>query len=616
MLGNPYVRSFRHLRAIFTTTVFSYAGTKEVTNYYRPLMHVWYLVLFQTFGPYPKWFHLSNVLLHACVVLALFKLTEALFRDRLLAFAAAALFAVHPIHTEAVDWVAAVPDLQVTLFCLLSFWAFVRLARPNGRTSVPSSPGMGAFFTLALLSKESAGTLPVLAVFYEHFCRDDRTETRWTQKAIRYAPLWALAFAYLLFRMRVLGGFLPAHDLRATPYSAIALEAIALIGKYVGFSFWPVSLCAARIYPERISALWPSILGGVAVLALLTLIFVFLWNRARLVCFGLVWFLVTLSPVLNPRWLMTTSTGLPFAERYLYLPSVGLCWAVAWCFARLFHPSAWDGLAIWRWARGIAGSAFAVVVALSVVRIVVRNRDWRDELTFYTRTLAISPNSFEMRESLGVVYYNRGDLKGAEREWQRARQISPLDVSLLDSLGLLFTDEGRYDEAAETLKKSIRIFPDDPNGHINLGLNYRKMGDAVSAEKELRAAAAIAPLNPRAHHSLGELYFGEGKFAEAAREFTLSVRSVPSTKSYIGQALAYLELSQNEEAEKALKGAEALNPWDSRPHFMLGYFYGVNGKPQEALKEYQAGFELDPDNQQARAAFQQFQAGATGAHPQ
>ena len=107
------------------------------------------------------------------------------------------------------------------------------------------------------------------------------------------------------------------------------------------------------------------------------------------------------------------------------------------------------------------------------------------------------------------------------------------------------------------MKKSLLLIPGDPNGHINLGLNYRKMGDAVSAEKELRAAAAIAPLNPRAHRSLGELYFGEGKFAEAAEEFTLSVASVPSTKSYIGQALAYLELSQTEEAEKALKGAEA-----------------------------------------------------------
>lgn len=610
VLNDPYIHSFRYLRVIFTTTVFSYAGAAAVTNYYRPMMHVLYLLCAQVFGLYPRPFHAVNILLNAVVVIALFKMTEKLFRDRILAFIAAALFALHPIHSEAVAWVAAVPDLQVALFYILSFWAFLRLARPDGRISVPASAGMSALFALALLSKESAVTLPAVATVYEHFYREDRAHTRWTQKIARYAPLWALDIAYALFRVRVLGGFLPANIVREMPYVDVVLSAIALTGKYVWGFLWPAKLCAAYIFPFNLRALLPAIAWGLAVLLLFTWVFLFLWKRARPVCFGFVWFLVTLSPVLNARWVRTSTSALPFAERYLYLPSVGLCWVAAWGFARLFEKT--SGRAVW---RGALVSAAALLAALCTVRIVVRNRDWHDDITFYRRTLALAPNSFEMHDNLGAAYYNQGNIKAAEHEWLEAKKISPLDVSLLDNLGLVYMDEGRYDEAIAVLKKSVLLMPGDADAHINLGMTYVKMGNMTSAESEFRAALALAPLSVRAHNRLGELYFGQGKFAQAEEEFTRSAHSVPTTKAYLGEGLSYLEMGELDQAETAFKAAEALNPWDSRTHFVLGYFYGVGGRIPEAIQEYQAGFKLDPNNQEARAAFQQLQAGA-GAPPQ
>ena len=310
---------------------------------------------------------------------------------------------------------------------------------------------MGAFFTLALLSKESAGTLPVLAVFYEHFCRDDRTETRWTQKAFDILRFGHSPSLISCFACESWEGFFPLTTFERRHIARVALEAIALIGKYVGFSLWPVSLCAARILSRAHArdALWPSIFRRRCGAGAPDIIFVFLWNRARLSALASVVFGDSLSG-------LESSLARDQLVRDSHLPSaIFICrrsgCAGRWLGASLACSIPQRGTVspVWRWARGIAGSAFAVVVALSVVRIVVRNRDWRDELTFYTRTLAISPNSFEMRESLGVVYYNRGDLKGAEREWQRARQISPLDVSLLDSLGLLFIrTRADYDEAA------------------------------------------------------------------------------------------------------------------------------------------------------------------------
>ena len=143
--------------------------------------------------------------LHAVVVCAVFLLTKRMFQNRNLALMAAALFAIHPIHSEAIAWIAASPDLELSLFYLLTFWLFLAVARPGGRFSYFAQLAMAGSFVLTIFSKEQAVTLPVLATVYEHFYRADREETRPAQKVRRYAVLWLLTVAYLLFRVRVLG---------------------------------------------------------------------------------------------------------------------------------------------------------------------------------------------------------------------------------------------------------------------------------------------------------------------------------------------------------------------------------------------------------------------------
>src|SRR5208337_5135937 len=141
--------------------------------------------------------------------------------DRTLGFVAAVIFALHPIHSESVEWIAAVTDLQLTLFYLLAFWFFLRVAKPGPHHPlIPSSVrrglrggaaelGMVLSFTLALLAKEPAATLPFLATFYEHFLRDDRAQTSMGQKLSRYVTVWLLHIAYLWLAPRICGGVAP-----------------------------------------------------------------------------------------------------------------------------------------------------------------------------------------------------------------------------------------------------------------------------------------------------------------------------------------------------------------------------------------------------------------------
>ena len=174
VLTNPYIRSFAHVGDIFSTRILAHLGARGATNYYRPISIFGFLICYKLFGLLPYGFHLANLLLHALIVCVLFGLTQRLFQDQWLAFAAAAIFALHPIHTESVAWVSGVTDLDLAVFYLGTFWFFLASARPQGARSEWMQLGMVGSFILALLSKEQAVTLPLTAMIYEHFYRGDR----------------------------------------------------------------------------------------------------------------------------------------------------------------------------------------------------------------------------------------------------------------------------------------------------------------------------------------------------------------------------------------------------------------------------------------------------------
>jgi tetratricopeptide (TPR) repeat protein len=605
VLNNPYIQSFRHLREIFTTTVWSYVGAQGVTNYYRPMMTFGYLLCYQFFGPLAYGFHLASILLHVASVCVLFLITLRMYGDRRVAFVAAGLFALHPIHSESVAWVAAVTDLELTLFYLLTFGCFLRVARPAGGRSALAQLAMAGSFVLTTLSKEQALTLPVLATIYEHFYRGDRAETTWSQKLARYVLLWMLAAAYLLFRVRFFGSLAPVLQISDLAWYQTLLSAIALVGQYFGKILWPAQLCTFYVFRRSTSLFDPRVLAGLGALLLAAVIFVALWRRARTASFGFIWLLLTLAPVLNPRWMAANV----FTERYLYLPSVGFCWLVAWGWVRL-----WDAASVRRpvWRKALLG-VLGLVAALYAVRVVTRNRDWRDDVVLYTKTLAVSPDSYHIRNNLGTVYWKQGQAEAAEREWREALKLAPRNAIIMNNLGLAETKRKRYAEAVAYLRRAMRLKPSYTDPHLNLGATYEEMGRREEAELQLRAAVALAPLNVDARNRLGKLYFETGRLAEAEEQFRQSVESEPNGTGFSGLGDIYLRRGERARAEQAFRAAVALNPFDSHAHFSLGELCAAGGRTAEAIREYQAGLETDPTNAQARAALQKLRSEGAGA---
>jgi tetratricopeptide (TPR) repeat protein len=636
ILDNPYVHSFRYLRQIFATPVWSYAGAQAFTGYYRPMMTFGFLVCYRLFGPLAYGFHLANVLLHAAAVCLLYLVTLRLFRDRLLALVAAGLFALHPIHTEPVAWISGVTELEVTFFYLLTFWLFLWVAAPAGPppggrgirqlTEKVASNGSGpacagrpqgsrrrpwaqaamlTSFVLTILSKEQAVTLPLLAAIYEHFYRKDRAETTWAQKLSRYGALWLITVGYAVVRLRFLGAFARPKAFHQLTWFQTTLSAVSLVGQYLWKLLWPVDLMAFHAYQRGLTLSDPHVLAGLAALVLCIVAFILFWKRARAVSFGVAWFLVTLAPVLNARWM-----GLyVFSERYLYLPSVGFCWVVAWAGTALWQRASRLPAQAGRRAleRGAMIFGSGLLVALCAVRIFTRNRDWRDDVTLLSRTLAVEPKEARLHDGLGLAYWLRGEPEAAEAEWRAALRLDPSNSSTLNYLGMAYARNQRLGEAAKLFQAAISLEPSFARPHLNLGATYAQMGRMEDAERQLRAAVVLTPLDFEAHNLLGKLCFDSGRLREAEEQFRQSLDVEPNVAAYDYLGDIYLRAGARGQAKLAFEAALVLNASDSHAHFNLGLIYAAAGQNAEALRELRKALEADPGSPEVLSALQRLQ---------
>jgi len=591
VIENPYVHSFRYLPEIFGTTVWSFQGAQGVTNYYRPLMSFGYLLFYQIAGAVAFSFHLANILLNVVAVVLVFSVVRRLSGERV-GLIAAGLFALHPLHTESVAWVAGVTDLELAVFYLLTFLLYLRLSEPDKgygwRAAVCGS------FVLALLSKEQAMTLPVLVTLFEHFYRDDRATTSARQKVSRYSPLWAVAGLYLVVRGILLGGVASIVSRPGLSWYEVGLSAISLLGNYLWKLLWPAHLSAYYVFHKSSHLTDRNVLLGLMGVALCGIVFALLWRRAHLLSFAFILIFLPLGPVLNPKWMPASV----FAERYLYLPSIGFCWLAAWAAVGLWSAD------MSRLLRPVSRAVPLMLIAVALpyaVKTVARNRDWRTGEALFLRTLEQGDASL-IRNNLGAIYFNNGNLDAAEHEWLQALAAGPTNTFALDNLGLLRQRQERYVESLDYSQRALRARPNYMMAHLNLAATLAKMDRVAEAEWQYRIATAISPLSTRAHNSYGEFLFDSERLQDAQIEYARSTSIDPSEDAYDRLGDIYQAWDDRTRAEAEYRRTIALNIYDSHAHFGLAQILEAAGKPDDALHEFESGLQLDPSDLAARAA--------------
>ncbi len=617
---NPYVHSLKNVGKLLWTSQLAQQGKQEIRNYYRPIVNLEYLLCFNLFGSFPPGFHLVAVLMHCLVVWLVYAVTAELVADDALALLAAAGFALHPIHTEVVDWLGAIADVEMSIFYLCAFWLFLRLARPETRrpdalTSERPRPqaqnpfwmpaAMLASFLLALLSKETAITLPAVVTVYEHFCRADRRQTTWATKLHRYGGFWITALFYLAVRAAVLGGFAPTRQHVDIRTFETMLTAVALIGRYASKLVWPAPLVAFYPFQKSASLLDPSVLLGMAVILAASAFLVYVWNRNRICAFALFWMFCTIAPVLNVHLM----TAIVFAERYLYLPSVGFCWLAApailqvWRQPRnLVRPSnqtTRSGPRPQRWAVGVAGG---IVALLFAGKTVARNRDWKDDGAIARRTLQVYPETSYLRSDVGMIEWHDGNRAEALRQWQLALAYKPNTPGALANIGFAMLEEKKYAAAIPPLQQAIALSPQFAFPHVYLGRVYAAEKNNAQAEAEFTRAIEIYPMNALVRNTAGRFYLDGGRAREAQTEFLISTTIDSNEDAWSGLAEAYTLQNALESAEPAWLQVVARDPFDSHAHLSLARIYLAKGRAAEAEKEFESCLFTDPRNAEALAA--------------
>ena len=601
VVDNPYAHSFKYLPQIFKTTVWSFQGAQGISNYYRPMMTLGYLLTYQVAGLVPFGFHLVNILLEAIAVWLVFAILRRFSGDRV-AFVAAGLFALHPIHSEAVDWIAAVTDLELAVFYLGTFLLYVKL--PEAKNKGMAVAAMCACFALALLSKEQAMTLPVLAMLFEYFYRDDRRTTTAAEKISRYSALWIVAALYLALRFSIMGGLASVVMRPKLSWYETGLSAVALLGAYMGKLIWPLHLSPFYIFQASQHFTDTKVLLGLAGIAFCAILFASLSKRAYIVSFALAWFFLPLGPVLNARWM---PAGV-FGERYLYLPSIGFCWLVAWGAVQI-----WSAGAPSR-PRFVSQAVPALLCLLALaygVKTISRNKVWADNETLYRSVLQSQGDLSMMRANLGSIAFHEGNLDLAEREWQDAIASSPTNYHALDSLALSRRLEHRYPESLDYSWRALRIRPEDTFGHLNLAVTLSEIGRNAEAEWQFRLATGLSPLSTNALNAYGQFLLIQGRLEQARAEFQRSAEADFNTDAYNELGDIFLAAQDFPRAEIAFRNVLSRNAFDSHAHFGLARALEFTSRPGDALREYETGLAIDPSNDTAKAAANRLLPGAT-----
>ncbi len=600
ILQNPYVKSWHYLPQIFGTTVWSFVGQAGATNYYRPLMTFSFLLLWQIFGALPFGFHLFSLLMQSAVVVILFFAGRRLFGDARIAWLAALLFAVHPIHTEAVAWIAALPDLEAGFLLLLALWLLADPAGPSWKRQ----SGVTLCFCLALLCKEPALMFAPLVAAYEHMVRPNRQDTSFFPKFLNYLPLVVASATYLLLRIALFGKLAPVLQHPKITWPQTIYSAFAMVLDYTRLLLWPSGLSAFRVFHVSTSLTDPHVVGGILICALCVVAIFSLRKSAPATAFAVLWIGVTLAPVLNARWMAANVE----TERYLYLPSIGFCWLAAWCALRL-----WDAIPQASTARVVRLALASVLGALllaGIVATVRRNLDWQNDFVLYTKTLETTPDAHVIRSNLAGIYFEQGDLARAGKEWEQALASKPDNVNTMNALGILYTKQGRFAEANGMLDRAMAAKPLWGDPHYARGLLLEKEGDQTAALVEFQTAIRLAPLNPVAHYWYGDALQKANRIDEAEAEFQKTLALGPDAPLGALTALAsiYLNSGRIAQAEPILRRLVSQYPYDGTAHFQLARVLEDQGQKAAALQEYTLGLALEPDDGDAKTAVQRLKS--------
>lgn len=582
---------------------------------WHPLTTLSHALDWQLWGASPGGHHLTSVVFHAADAVLLFVVLRSLTGATGRSLAVALLWGLHPLRVESVAWVAERKDVLSGVGFLLTIAAYRGyVARPTARRYLP----LLLAFSASLLAKSTVVTLPVILLLLDEWPL--RRTTPFGARLRALLPLAALAAATSAVTIAVQRAGGAVASLESIPLEARLANAVVAVVRYLLATVWPTRL--AVFYPYRTWS-WPIVLGAVSILLTIS---VLAWRARRThpyVLVGWGWWLLALLPVIG----VVQAGAQSMADRFTYLPAMGLTLALVWGAADLLAQRSTG-----------AGAGAAVTAALVAVAVLLTRRQlatWRSSETLFQHALAVTERNHVAHNNLGLVIAEHGDPSGAAAHYAEAVRINPsyspaqlnLGNALLrdgrldeaeahlraaiardpalpaahNSLGVLLAQRGRFDEATGEFERVLSIEPGYAEAEGNLADALRRLGRLDAAAEHLRRAAALRPDWVDVRIALGETLLGLGDAAGAGAALEAALRRDPaSAAAHFALANALFRQGRTADAVPEYQAALRLRPDWADAHGNLGVGLMAEGDAAAAVPEFEAAVRLAPENPQAR----------------
>jgi tetratricopeptide (TPR) repeat protein len=591
-----------------------WAFTRVHSFNWHPLTWLSHMLDCQLYGLHPGGHHLTNVILHTATVIALFlvlrQMTGALWRSAFVA----AVFAIHPLRVESVAWVAERKDVLSGLFFMLTIGAYIHYARRPwswGRYGL-----VMLLFSLGLMCKPMLVTLPVVLLLLDYWPLQRVEHRELSRLALEKLPLLALSAASCVVTL-----FAQTGAMQSTTSFSVPLRlgnALAACMVYLGQMVWPAGLAVFYPFPHIGLPAWEVALAGMLLAGLSAAA---LWQKRNQpwILTGWLWYLVMLLPVAG----VIQVGDQAHADRYTYLPQIGIYVAVTWLVAG------------WRMSRAALGGLMAGVVGVLMVCAWKQTAYWQNSETLWTHTLASTTGNYAAHVSLGNVLLQKGRVDEAINQYQEALQIRSNYADARLNLGNALHQEGRMDEAINQYQLALEIKPDDAGAHNNLGNVLLEQGRTDEAINQYQLALQIDPAIAEAHNNVGTALYGKGRVDEAIVHYQEALqinRRYAEAHYNLGNALdrkgrtdeaithyrealeikpdyaearnklgnVLLEQGRAEEAITECQKAVQIKPLFAEAHYNLARSFVRKGRADEAISQYQMALQIDPANMEAQ----------------
>jgi len=564
-----------------TSEGFAYA-LKSMDVNWHPTTWLTYLVDVELFGVDPGAIKFTNVLFHVANTILLFVLLLRMTGARWRSAIVAALFAVHPLHVESVAWASERKDVVSTLFLLLTIWLYVSWTRNR---AVMTYVAMCISFILGLAAKQMLVTLPFVLLLLDYWPLN-RLELNRTflDRVKEKIPLFVIMLWGVY--MSILGQRAIGAVSEALPLDTRILNAISSYGRYLWKTIVPTGLAIPYPY-DRVDS--GAVIVGLIVLLALTAVAVLFRDRHRYLATGWFWFVGTLVPVIG----IMQIGGQSMADRYAYIPHIGLFIAFVWGVAELAKRRA---------MKQIAAAFAAVAIAILAVLCFRQVALWKDSTTLFTHALNVTSDNFIAHLHLGAAQKDKAQFDEALVNYRAAHKIKPDAPESREGLAnvlieLAKLDRARNDDAAamKKLDEAQTVAGTDEKTRAAIALAKNDVGTAIELYRKQLAAGGTADERAKAHNDLGAALASAGQDEAAVLEYRKALEIAPmqfDARMNLGAILSRLD--RNEEAIAEFQAAASIQPQSSEPQVYLALTYQLMQRWSDAFQAAQRAYAIDP----------------------